>query len=543
MEKVVVIGVDGASPDLMELWMNKGKLPHFQKIREKGVWGKLASTIPPFSAPAWTSIITGCNLGKHGIYGFERTDTLETNLITSRYRKTSAIWNYLTDIGLKSIIVNVPGTYPPEKINGVMITGLLTPSPESNFTYPWHIKERLMKDDLGEYELESIWLEDFPRSFMAKHVPDKLLNLLLKQMESRAQVTLNLMKNLDWDFTMVVFRGTDTVQHFLFDKKDMLLSCYQKVDELVGKIMEIAPKATFFIVSDHGFEEIKKILHPDNVLYNAGLLKPYQEPYGSAFSIIWYSFFKMGRFFLRILPPDTIKHSTIIKKLLFSSASKHRVYDFSKTKAFCTAEGRGIQINLKGRYRGGIIENKDYEKTRNEIIKLFSEFKDQENNKRFIEEVYRGNEIYGEEAWNPLDLILSPKKGYSTSEGLRSYDSLSNRLQSKGDKLPILFKHDAAERTGDHAPYGIFFAYGKDVKPGHTVHNISVMDVLPLVFTAMNIPVPNSIDGKVYAEIFREKPKVKTVDWKSFTSSKQMLKKSEIERIRELKEKIKQKNK
>lgn len=543
MQKVIVIGVDGATLDLMEPWMDTGKLPNFQKIREKGVWGKLASTTPPFSAPAWASIVTGCNPGKHGIYGFESTESLETHLVNSRYRKAPALWNCLTDIGLSSIIVNIPGTYPPEKIKGVMITGLMTPSPESNFTYPKKIKERLTKDDLGEYELESIWLEDFPRSYMAKHAPDKLLNILIKQMESRAQVTINLMKKEDWDFTMVVFRGTDTAQHFLFDKKNLLLSCYQKVDELVGKIMEIAPKATFFIVSDHGFEEIKKIIHPDNILYNAGLLKPYQEPYDGAFSIIWYLFFKMGRFFLRILPPDTIKHSTVIKKLLFSSASKHRVYDFSKTKAFCMSEGRGIQINLKGRYEEGIVENKDYEKTQDEIIKLFCELRDPEDNERFVEKVYRGNEIYGEAAWKPLDLVLQPKKGYTMSEGIRSYDILSHRLQSKADKLPILFKHDASERTGDHAPYGIFFAYGKDVKPGHTVHNISVMDVLPLVFTAMNIPVPNSIDGKVYAGIFREKPKVKTVDWKSFTSSKQMLKKSEIERIRELKEKIKQKNK
>lgn len=540
MEKVVIIGVDGASPDLIEPWMNQGKLPNFEKIRKNGAWGKLSSTVPPFSAPSWASIITGCNPGKHGIYGFETTGSLESHLITSRDRKAPALWKYLTDLGLKSIVVNVPGSYPPEKINGVMITGLMTPSRESNFTHPKEIKERLNKDDLGEYELESIWLEDFPRSYMAKHAPEKLLDILIKQMESRAQVTINLMKKQDWNFAMVVFRGTDTAQHFLLDKKDLLLSCYQKVDELIGKIMEIAPDTTFLIVSDHGFERIKKIIHPDNVLYNAGLLKPSQDPYGSTSSIIWYLFYKISSSFLRILPPSTIKHSTLIKKLLFSSASKHRVLDFSKTKAFCLAEGRGIQINLKGRYKEGIIEDKDYEKTRDEIIKLFSELKDPEDKQRFIEKVYRDTDIYGKNAWNPVDLILRPKSGYSTTEGLRPYESLSDRLQSKGDKLPILFKHDSASRTGDHAPYGVFFAYGKNIKSGYTVQNISVMDILPQALLVMNIPLPSRIDGKVREEIFIEKPKLETADWGPSLAGEQILSEGERKKIELIRKKLKQ---
>ena len=109
MKKTVMIGIDGATLDLMEKWMDNGKLPNFQKIQKNGAWGKLKSTIPPFSAPAWTSIVTGSNPGKHGVYGFESTSTLEPHLISSRYRKIPAIWNYLTDIGIKSIIVNLVG--------------------------------------------------------------------------------------------------------------------------------------------------------------------------------------------------------------------------------------------------------------------------------------------------------------------------------------------------------------------------------------------------------------------------------------------------
>ena len=132
--KVIVVGLDGGTLDLMEPWMNAGKLPTFAKIREQGICGKLRSTTPYYSAPAWVSMVTGCNPGKHGIYDFFHTDTFSKKLVNSRYRKASAIWNHLTDAGNKSIIVNVPGTYPPESINGIMITGLLTPSSKSEFT-------------------------------------------------------------------------------------------------------------------------------------------------------------------------------------------------------------------------------------------------------------------------------------------------------------------------------------------------------------------------------------------------------------------------
>ena len=300
MKKVVLLGIDGATPDLLESWMNEGKLPHFQRIRKNGVWGKLKSTTPPFSAPAWTSIVTGCNPGKHGIYGFESTGTLEPHLINSRDRKVPAIWNYLTDIGMKNIIVNVPGTYPPEEISGTMITGLLTPSHDSNFTYPKKIKERLTGNDLGEYELEQFWLEDFSRSRMKKRAPEKLLNHINRQMTSRLQVGLNLMKETDWDFTMIVFRGTDTAQHFLFEDKDLLLLSYQKVDELVGKITDSYPNAIFFIVSDHGFEEIKKILYPDNVLYNAKYLTPYKDPHSSLVSQLYPLIHRVVNYFLKL---------------------------------------------------------------------------------------------------------------------------------------------------------------------------------------------------------------------------------------------------
>ena len=186
-ERVIIIGLDGGTLNLMKPWMNEGKLPNFAKIKKKGICGKLRSTTPCYSAPAWVSISTGVQPGKHGIYDFFPTDSLKKKIINSRYRKTPAIWNVLTEEGKKAIIVNVPGTYPPEKINGVMITGLLTPSEESEYTYPKEIKKDLGKAKIA---IDSI-------SFLYNQIKNELLKEDIKRIEDlMANLRLNYVAKL-----------------------------------------------------------------------------------------------------------------------------------------------------------------------------------------------------------------------------------------------------------------------------------------------------------------------------------------------------------
>ena len=259
MTKTVLIGIDGATLDLVLPWIEKGELPSFAKIKNGGVHGKLRSTTPYYSAPAWVSMVTGVQPGKHGIYDFFRTDTCTKNIVNSRYRKAPAIWKMLTDEGKRSIVVNVPGSFPPEKINGAMITGLLTPSPDSDYTYPKELKKALVPGKIGSYVLEQVAVDDIPKNLTARYAPEKLAAQINDMTISHGEVTMNLMKMDDWDFTMVVFRGTDDAQHLLWNKKDLILSCYQQADEYIGKMMAEYPEANFILVSDHGFGKPKNI--------------------------------------------------------------------------------------------------------------------------------------------------------------------------------------------------------------------------------------------------------------------------------------------
>jgi predicted AlkP superfamily phosphohydrolase/phosphomutase len=538
MKKVILIGIDGADPNLLKKWIGQGHLPTFKNLQEKGSWGKMKSTIPPFSAPAWNSIVTGCSPGKHSIYGFERTGTLEPELINSRYRKVPAIWNLISNIGKKCIIVNVPGTYPPEKINGVMITGLLTPSIDVKFTYPENIKERLIENDLGSYELEQFWLEDFSRAKLKKRNPQALANYINDQMASRFKVTENLMVEFPWDFCMVVFRGTDTAQHFLFESKKLLLSCYKKVDELVSKIIDTNPEATIFIVSDHGFEQIKKVFYPDNVLYNNKFLVPNWDPFLSPKSIIYSILYRLLQWLLKKLPKKTISEFKILKQFLFSSASKAALIDFTYTKAFSTADGRGIQLCLAEKYKNGIVSNQESEQLIKELTKLLYSLKDTKDNSLLIERVYRSEEVFGKDAINPPDLVFDLKTNVTASEWIRFPGTLHEMLKYKKNSIPYVYSKDPAGRTGDHAAFGVFFAYGNNIKANQLLSGIKVEDVLPTVFNCIGLSTPPHIDGIVIKDIFIEKTSVQEINWSQLVKES-ALQSSEIKKIIALRKHLK----
>jgi predicted AlkP superfamily phosphohydrolase/phosphomutase len=137
--KTVVIGLDGATFDLMGPWIEEGKLPHIKELMDKGCSGVLESTIPPLSPVAWTSFMTGMNPGKHGIFDFVepfQNGALGTRLNNRKDCKQIPIWRYLNNEGHKTVILNVPMTFPPDELDGLMVSGMDTPHDNATFTYP-----------------------------------------------------------------------------------------------------------------------------------------------------------------------------------------------------------------------------------------------------------------------------------------------------------------------------------------------------------------------------------------------------------------------
>ena len=145
--KVLVIGFDGATFDLLNPWIKDGQLPIFAQLIDNSVHTNLKSVLPMRTAPSWSSIVTGKNPGKHGIFDFTARKKNEYNfmLLNASFRKSKDIWQVISEYGRKVIVVNVPFTYPPREVNGCIISGFLTPPSADNWIYPPSLAKELSK--------------------------------------------------------------------------------------------------------------------------------------------------------------------------------------------------------------------------------------------------------------------------------------------------------------------------------------------------------------------------------------------------------------
>ena len=283
--KVIVIGLDGATFKILRPWMNEGLLPNLKFLVDNGGSGELESTMPRHSAPAWTSFMTGVNPGKHGIFGFFKPfkDKRYTNeLVTSKDIKCKTIFEILSERGKKSIVVNLPITYPPFKINGAMVgCGLTTPSTDLDFTYPKDLLEKI-----GIKKTDYI-LNVTPRKYSDNERKTFFADLI-KEAEQKKEICLKLMKSNNWDLFVLVFGGTDRLQHFYwhhidpahpkYDKAEAekvlpsIINYYQKLDTIIGDFLkQIDDNTSLFLMSDHGFGPFEKKVAINNILKQNGL--------------------------------------------------------------------------------------------------------------------------------------------------------------------------------------------------------------------------------------------------------------------------------
>jgi len=154
MGRVICIGLDGGTFDLIEPWMEAGYLPALREIAEQGVSARLRSVILPFTPQAWTSFMTGVNPGIHGIFGFKemRKGDYGFQFVNNRSIRVKTLPRLLDELKKRVISVNIPMTYPPDPLNGVIVAGMDAPGVESNFVYPLEMRERILEISPGYAE-------------------------------------------------------------------------------------------------------------------------------------------------------------------------------------------------------------------------------------------------------------------------------------------------------------------------------------------------------------------------------------------------------
>lgn len=282
MARFVLIGLDGAEPSLVEPWMDEGLLPHLAALRDRGTFLPLASTRPPVTFPAWTTCVTGVNPGRHGIFDFTEMPpgTYGLRFVNSTHRTAPALWNILDAANKRSCVLGVPGSYPPEPLNGVMVSGFdspVTTGVDRSFVYP-----------PSYYETVRDWrFADFQEHHIGPGWHAGALEKLLAGVDRKAALAEALLRGESWDFFMAVFGESDTVSHHFWLFHDArsprhrpgfetaILQVYQRLDAAVGRLVAAAgADAVVGVVSDHGFGGAGTgVVHLNNWLAKKGYLR------------------------------------------------------------------------------------------------------------------------------------------------------------------------------------------------------------------------------------------------------------------------------
>src|SRR5947209_3968793 len=239
----VIFGVDGLTFRIINPLIERGELPNFKKLKDEGCEAILESKYPPLTPPAWTSLSTGLKPARHGVYDYwiyadeAKKGVARSVHVQTQRRGEKAIWNILSEYGKQVLVINVPATYPPEAINGIMVSGYLTPSTDVEFTYPASFKEELFQV-APHYQL--VPGKEYENLRLKLQV-GSMVDVLCRMTEQRTRLIMHMLTQKPWDFCYLAYVCCDRLQHQLWEEATALdprtNRYYKMLDDALGQIM------------------------------------------------------------------------------------------------------------------------------------------------------------------------------------------------------------------------------------------------------------------------------------------------------------------
>ena len=519
--KTVVFGLDGACFELIEPWLDAGALPTLAGLIDAGGQTALESCVPATTPPAWTSLTTGVNPGKHGVFGFygRRRGSYDTDPVSDVDVRARRLWDYTTEADLTSLVVNVPVTHPPREIDGALVPGYLSPDPPS--TYP----DGLLADlGLEEYR---VYADSEATDVSEAQLRDEWLALT----DSRRELTLALMERYEWDLLFVEFQKTDGAVH-KFDDEVNIRRVFERVDDCMASILEsVNEEPNVFVVSDHGIGQQKKW----SVALNTWLVEQgyAATTVGSAAQESWLAEAATGidegpkssdasdGAIGRVL--SALSRVGVTKQRLERGLSTVGLYEFAArlapagagdsfeeevvdeaaSRAFYQGTGfsgvdTGVTLNAESFYADGVVSEADYESLREELMEALRNLEGPDGQRPFSSVQPRKAVYEGPAVEYAPDIVLE-----------QSADYVIGSSQPRGQTfIP------ADEGRIDHTRNGLLVAAGPDIESGWELSRTPpIVDVTPTLLALYGVPLAERFDGKPLLELFDDEPGVETLDY------------------------------
>lgn len=476
--KLLFIGIDGAPLELVRHLAAKGELPNLTRLMEGGASGVLNSLVDN-TPPAWSSIYTGKNPGKHGVYDFMRRKkgSHEFTHVNSTSRHSEDFWETLSRRGLKVGVLNAPLAYPVRKVNGFLVSGFLTPGPESAYTFPLALKGELESAVPG-------FRPSSPAEFKLHLSRQRYLSDILRNVENLRKGALHLIRNGEYDFFGVVVSETDFVQHSFWadmekggsNYSEAIPATYRAVDRMVGDLLaELGPDAHVMVVSDHGGIRRREVFRTNQFLNSIGALAFKKSPStrlrkllsdigvtSSVLGLLYRGRLFVLKFFLR---PLMLSLSDV---------------DWPGTLAYSQGYGQ-IYLNIKGRESQGALPSEGARETTESIVRKLKSVRGRDGLPIVSAAYDKGDIFSGPYVDDGPDIQFVTADGYEPDR---------------------LFTEEV-DRSGTHTTRGMVILSGKGVKPGEEI-SATVVDVAPTILGLMGTPIPSDVDGRFISGAFTQ---------------------------------------
>src|SRR5208283_2938135 len=374
IKKAVILGLDGVPYSLLQRFTLDGIMPNLARLKEEGTLCSMTSSLPEVSSTAWSTFITGVNPGRHSIFGFMEVnkDTYAWEFPNFNDLRSKTIWEIAAEKGKRSIVVNVPSTYPARPLYGMMVSGFIA----------LDLKKASYPEKLYQYLRSIDYVIDVDAGKATKSLDD-FTDDLLHTFRKRKEAIIHLFDSEHWDLFIAVVTETDRLHHYLWNaleddshsKHDFFLNFYAELDSFIGSIHErMGQNMSLIILSDHGFTSIKKEVHLNVLLQEKGYLR-----------------------------------------FIKSKPESFRDMD-SGSQAFALSPAR-IYIHLKDKYAHGSVEQGRYEEIVNAVARdLISLELDGE---KVIRSVFHKEDLYrGAFFQDAPDLVILPHEGYDLKSSL-----------------------------------------------------------------------------------------------------------------------------
>ncbi len=531
MTKLLIVGFDGATFDLIRPWAEAGYLPTLRRLMAGGTQAELASTLPPVTSPAWPTFMTGCNPGKHGVFDFIQPHGNNFTLVNSTRIRQPTIWQRLSEAGYRVGVLNVPVTYPPQPVNGYMVTDILSPK-GAEISYP--------ADLIGRYEAELGPYRIAPEIQYKPGLEEAFIADIYDLVHAQGRWALRLMTAEPVDVLMVHFIALDIMKHALWrfmdhhhpryeasPFEDAIRDGYALVDEYIGRLLaQLPPDATTIVMSDHGFGPLKNMVNLNVFFMQKGLMKLKRDPWTQLKALA----FRLGvtpanayQWIARVGLQNSVaqvskkRRNDIIGKFLsFDSV------DWQRTIAYSMGHVGQVYLNMVGREEHGAIPTEEYEQRLAQVTAALQGLHD-EDGRPILTRVIPGREVYhGPYAHKGPDLHLV----------LDNYNMIACPLFATEGRV---ITHQIRGDSGCHRREGIFIAQGPDIQAGVTLPEADILDLAPTILHLLGEAVPQVMDGRVLAELFtKQRPVVyQGDDAESGTQSEVSFSDEEAEQVEE----------